>query len=52
VLSWAFRRNAGFRTWPAIEAVANMLLITGKLAGCEIRDIANHAMGSNAKDFR
>jgi hypothetical protein len=38
----------GGAVWPAIDAVANMLLITGELAGCEIRDIARHAKNSNA----
>ena len=33
--------------WPAIEAVANMLLVTNELAGCEVRDIARHAIASN-----
>jgi hypothetical protein len=42
----------GERVWPAIDAVANMLLITGELAGCEVHDIARHAMGSNDASFR
>ncbi len=41
----------GDEVWPAIEAVAEILLLTGELAGCEIRDIARHAMGSRAIGF-
>jgi hypothetical protein len=33
----------GDKAWPAIEAVAQMLLITGELTGFEIRDVAHHA---------
>lgn len=38
----------GEAIWHAIEAVANLLLITGELAGCEVRDVARHAMRPNA----
>jgi hypothetical protein len=34
----------GDEIWPAIEAVAKALLINGELAGCEVSDIARHAM--------
>jgi len=37
----------GDKIWPAIEAVAHMLLITGELTGCEMREITRHALGSN-----
>jgi hypothetical protein len=37
----------GDEVWAAIEAVAKALLINGELAGCEVRDIARHAV-SNA----
>jgi hypothetical protein len=30
----------GNRMWPAMEAVANALLLNGELAGCEVRDLA------------
>jgi hypothetical protein len=35
----------GNEIWPAIDAVAKMLLISGELAGCEVQDIVGHAMG-------
>jgi hypothetical protein len=35
----------GDEIWPAIEAVANALLLNGELAGCEVRDIARSAIG-------
>lgn len=35
----------GDEVWPAIEAVAQMLLITGELAGCEVHDIVRQAAG-------
>lgn len=35
--------------WSAIDAVANTLLITGELAGCEVHDIVRYAMGPNTK---
>jgi hypothetical protein len=37
----------GDTVWPAIEAVAQVLLITGELAGCEIGEIARHTIGPN-----
>jgi len=37
----------GDKVWPAIEAVAQMLLITGELSGCEIREITRHALSPN-----
>jgi hypothetical protein len=39
----------GDKVWPAVEAIAQTLLITGELAGCEIRDIERHALGSSTK---
>lgn len=37
----------GEKIWPAIDAVAGMLLINGELSGCEVGDIMHHAIGSN-----
>jgi len=41
----------GNEVWPAIEAVANMLLITDELTGYEVSEIARHALGSNTARF-
>ena len=41
----------GNEVWPAIEAVANMLLITDELTGYEVSDIARHVLGSNTARF-
>ena len=37
----------GDEVWPAIEAVAHMLLITGELSGCEIREFTRRALSSS-----
>jgi hypothetical protein len=42
----------GDKIWPAIDAVANMLQLNGELAGCEISDIAHHALGTKADRSR
>jgi len=39
----------GDEVWTAIEAVAKALLINGELAGCEVCDIANHALRSSGR---
>ena len=41
----------GSEVWPAIEAVANILLITDELTGYEVSDIARYALGLNTAGF-
>jgi hypothetical protein len=39
----------GDEVWPSIEAVAKSLLITGDLAGSEVREIARYATSGKAQ---